>query len=1678
MCLAVLLAGMAKVAAESNCKTCRVSLEPLNLSRVPTHLDLIESGQLGGALSPTGPEESATDADRSLFGAAMSAWNRHAYQSALPLFRRHIASFPNSPWKAEAELHLGCEARFNGRYAEAEQLFKGIVAVYGDKPDEYGEVARKAKLRLAMLSVLKGDFDSAELGWREMIERDPDRRRRDYARNWMLRTSLYRWNAAIIRRCGVEALGKFFVAMGEPGKADGLAGIWIDPNSGVSAMALVEYSKTVGMPLAGVTVKDVSRLPVPWVAHYRFGHFVTVTGHEADGSLRLFDPILNHEVVMTGAQFAQEWSGLALVPERSLSALSNMALAATRVSSPDLANYFGGCCGIENVNQDKGGNGPLCGGPCGGHGLCAWAFSPLSMNVLLWDTPLWYTPPIGPAIEFSMSYNSVDADNHLTSFGPKWVFNYHSYCVETPATLAGSVTVFMPDGRNDVYSPSGTNFTAPARVFNILTKTGTNQYTLAFPDGTVWDYGRPLGATNVEQGLLTRISDNHSNAVTLVYDGQPDPKLVAVVDAVLKTSTIHYAESGLIDSITDPFGRSATMTYSNGYVATVTDMGGVQSAYTFYDSGAGEDYVKSVRTLEGTVTFTYGFQDPSWWGMWERQRITATYEDGSTEVLYYNGGEDGNPSTFFTDRNGRTTRKKLGLNAAFPYQGSIVYEQAPDSSQVSYKYNTSLQPTNIADEASQNWSFSYNSVGSLTLLREPNGYQASFTYTNGGFDLAAITEGTNALLFFTYTAQRDLASVSNVLGQTARLYYDNLGRATNVVDALGVAEVAEFGADQRLSRVTRAGAILATLQHDAMGRVTNAVGPEGVSIAATFDNLDRLTTLTLPGERAYEWTYETNSLRVAGTTDRTGRRATFAHNVVGLLTSVTLPGFSRTRFDYTGGELSSLIDAEVHKTKFSYDNRGRPQAKTYPDGTSNQVAWTTRGLPSQTVSPRGISATYAFEASGLLTNVVYAGTTSTPAISLRYDAFNRVTNAVDGWCTNRFTYDILGRITQAREVQGVFTQTFDYAFDQGGRLTNVAWTAGTNAAVSTRYQYDNLNRITNLVSDAGSFGYTYASNGVLVKTLRYPNAETANYTFDGLRRMTNLLYKTSGGSANGQWSYAYDGRDFVIRRTDPATNNCTFRYEEVGRLVEALGTKNGTNVTGYPFQYGFDHVGNRVRQVEGGNVRRLTYNVNNQLVNWARSNEVFVAGSVNEAGTGTVVQVKSDSMTNWMQVAARYISHTQACFETSDVTVTNLGTNTVWIRATDKSGNSSTQTIHVVASRTNLVFGYDLDGNQTNTLGGSCTWDGENRLVRVDYGTNGSSRMAFDGLGRLREVAEYGTGAPSTNVVRYVWNGWLPWAELDSSNRVQRTFTWGLDLSATVGGAGGIGGLVGMRTYAGAGTNYYVRTDGKGNVTEIRQSNAVVVATYAYAPFGAVLTNTGSYNQPFKFQTKLSHARSGFGYWGYRWYDYKTGRWLRRDALGEAGGLNLYEYCGGNPLSAFDPFGLAPNAEDWAEAKLNAMENSHRLGSQMNSDPQVAFRDGARQMTAIAIGAATTVVGPEAFFSRALGSLRLGKWLSRCKAARTGQTVLGKYPDYLKLANDLGARRFSIPPDIWSKMSKVEQWAANQKFLDRLIARGDEIVLSNPVKNIDEVSGAFRRELDYLIKQGFRLSDDGARLIK
>ncbi|MHB1457732.1 MAG: RHS repeat-associated core domain-containing protein [Armatimonadota bacterium] len=60
---------------------------------------------------------------------------------------------------------------------------------------------------------------------------------------------------------------------------------------------------------------------------------------------------------------------------------------------------------------------------------------------------------------------------------------------------------------------------------------------------------------------------------------------------------------------------------------------------------------------------------------------------------------------------------------------------------------------------------------------------------------------------------------------------------------------------------------------------------------------------------------------------------------------------------------------------------------------------------------------------------------------------------------------------------------------------------------------------------------------------------------------------------------------------------------------------------------------------------------------------------------------------------------------------------------------------------------------------------------------------------------------------------------------------------------------------------------------------------------------SGYYTDPETGMMLLTH----------RYYDPTEGRFL---TIGYAGGMNLYAYCGGNPVGRLDPSGLIYNKED------------------------------------------------------------------------------------------------------------------------------------------------------------------------
>jgi RHS repeat-associated protein len=125
---------------------------------------------------------------------------------------------------------------------------------------------------------------------------------------------------------------------------------------------------------------------------------------------------------------------------------------------------------------------------------------------------------------------------------------------------------------------------------------------------------------------------------------------------------------------------------------------------------------------------------------------------------------------------------------------------------------------------------------------------------------------------------------------------------------------------------------------------------------------------------------------------------------------------------------------------------------------------------------------------------------------------------------------------------------------------------------------------------------------------------------------------------------------------------------------------------------------------------------------------------------------------------------------------------------------------------------------------------------------------------------------------------------------------------------GGIGALLGRHV----GTqHFHYHYDGRGNVVQITSANPgqLLRAVYGYNAFGELTyslsgTQYTQEAQPFRFSTKLWNERLDLYHFGARFYDPSLGRFINRDPIREAGGLNLYGFVGNNPINQVDPWGL------------------------------------------------------------------------------------------------------------------------------------------------------------------------------
>ncbi len=1615
----------------------------LDLSRIPTQGELIAAGNLGEPLTPTSAAEPAAikdpvkrarqEQENLAFGTAIQTWNQHHYPESFALFEKYIKDFPSSPWAAEAQLHLGCFCQYNGRMLEAAESFDQILATVEPKSEMY----HKAKLRRSILHLDQGNLEASLQGFTVMKRDDPDAGHQTYASYWIREIALLQKNETALRDCGQKALARVTEILGNLAEAKKLRETVSAGPHGFTAEELHATALLHGLDSNPVRADAaLDDLPVPFVAHYQDHHYVTVEKVTAEEVI-FYDSRMG-EGKMPRTSFQKQWSGFALI-------FSKPANAAAIYPAENLKEIVGGCCGHPRSPSDLGDDG--CDKNCG---LPGWSVNPVNFNFRVSDTPMWWNPPVGPAVSMSMLFNSLDSLNKYAPFGKKWSFEYSSYLLITPGV---QVQVKDGDGRLETFtSPTAASsypitYTQPAGDFRELKEIADHVFTLTHQDGTIYRYGIPVAMTGTSSvPLLLSIEDRHGNTISITHNVHG--AITEIGHSMLPATTAApgvpsaarkwiftwdtFNGHDRLKWIDDPFGRRATFDYdADGNLRHQTDMGGLSYGYdyttklaensvsidyyqTTFEPKTNELFISAIHTPKGTTTiltepsdgksglpisaedrakgYSLSYPPIGFPEMWTNYRIRITNPENKTEEYHFEGvyryvyhrdpiqlarppGESVAPMTGPSDM--------FTISVIGGKKGKVV-GTVRKGSNISETLNarvfaaSSLQTTAIQDY-SYNWtSFEYNANGTMKTISLPKAsysttdpYKTYYTYeTSGlgaGVDLDKATryfEGSlKTLIDIDYkTGTRDVEKITDVLGHVTRYQWHSNGLPKSMTDDT-TGDVISYVYDEgvndtdhyptwkllKVKRTTPAvgtspaiTTLLVQTEYDDIGRPSIVSNSDGDYQQPSFDNLNRLTRTDFPdgtfSQQIWECCHigESRSGKMVNGQDQIKDRTLYSHDRRGLLTRSIDSAGKVTQLTYDdAGRLKTLTDPRNSQTTWTYDSLGRIDKKVFPDTTYEQIVWENMGQPKKILNRSGQETNFVFDSNGNLKTEFGTGI----YINRSYDNWDRLKTAQDNSYSNNahtYSYDLLGRVTSLDGPWSDDTLSWQY-LDAEKKVIRTSPGGLTETRIG-----DTQDRMKSIANPLGLFTFGYDGEADRALSIQHSGGFDTAFSYlgaDDQRALRTITSKLPGGSSIGKHTYSYDDQNRIDswKRETPLVNPLGIthgyqwkNYYDFSSQLTSVTEKSLTGTLEQGWDYQHDLAGNISSVQKSSQVNhsvslvKRNHDLSNRITSMGTDGKAVIRGTLSEPGDATVGLAGSGDK------PARMLADNR--FETE--LILQPGNNSVAIAATDTSGNRSNYRFNVTLPTANvspLSFIYDLNGNLTSDGMRSYEWDIHSRLKKVTWGTGKTTEFNYNALAQRCESIDTVAGVVTRHF--YLFDGIRlidrrTGTTADTATIDRRYFSQGE-----------------QRKNGSSWENYFYSRDHLGSIREVVKSvggTNTLVARYDYDPYGKRLT---------QYQASAYTGGCDFGYTGhvtnpslvagqtelvlthYRAYDPNLGRWLSSDPIGEAGGMNLYAYVGGNPINLYDPDGMWPARPEW-------MLTNAEIGDALN-DGFFATLDGA-----------------------------------------------------------------------------------------------------------------------------------------
>ena len=746
------------------------------------------------------------------------------------------------------------------------------------------------------------------------------------------------------------------------------------------------------------------------------------------------------------------------------------------------------------------------------------------------------TDPLGQTTNFAYDVHGnittrVDKNSHTTSYTYNAAGNLISVTdgaghttTMTYDVVGNRTSMTDPGGHTTSYQYDGMN-----RPIREVDAAGNNTDTLY--DG---------------EGNRIQTIDRNGNSTTYQYDLRQ--RLTAVTDAAGKTESYTYDANDNRASLTDRNGKVTLTLYDvQNRLVRVTDPLGSQS-YTTYDA---DDNVLSQRDANGnTTTYTYDAL--------ERLGTRTDAAANVTRFDYDTGTLAGCPTCGVTPGSRLVTKKTDARGKVTYYKYDALDRLIKEVRKVGGTADT-ITPSDAVTTTT------YDPVGNVLVLTEPNGNATSYQYDNVNREIKR-TNGAGEVTLTAFDIDGNVTSQLLPNGNVLSYAHDALHRRTQESDSVGP---------------------IIILGYDNVGNRTSQTDGNGNTTTYAYDSLNRVVTIVDPLTKptAFQYDFVGNLVK---TTDRTSAATTYAYDGLNRRINMTDALSNTTQYEYDPvGNRTKIIDANTHATSYQYDVINRYTKEIAADGTFSTFTYDPVGNTTSRTDPIGRTTNYSYDDLNRLVSRSYPSLVND---SFAYDLSGRMITAQRGAWLETITYDPANRVTQS--VQNGYP--VGYSYNVPGRTRTIVYPSGRVITETT----DARTRLGSIADGGPAITqYTY-DVGDRVLTRTYRNGETTAYTYNANDWTTSLEH--AGTTFVALFNYAYDdeGNKRFEEKFHDASRSEAYQYDATHRLIDyKVGTLVGSTVPVPATQtaYSLDPVGNWTSKTTNAVVQTRTHNEVDEL---------------------------------------------------------------------------------------------------------------------------------------------------------------------------------------------------------------------------------------------------------------------------------------------------------------------------------------------------------------------------------------------------------------------------------------------------------------------------------------------------